>query len=127
MALVAAATYQCFTGAIALAPFRSLDKVLEDHRYGRPILEARFGTLQEKDFRAADTLENVRNLKKPVLIIHGTKDATVPFEHGGLIQKQIGPNASLLAVDGANHHLTNVDRKPVFDQIFKWLENVSKN
>jgi len=126
MALVAAATYQCFAGAIALAPFCSLDRILKDHRYGRPILEARFGSLQEKDFRAADTLANVRNLKKPVLIIHGTKDGTVPFEHGSLIQKQIGPNASLLAVDGANHHLTNVDRRPVFDQIFNWLETSRK-
>jgi len=120
-ALVAAATYRCFVGPVALAPFCSLDPKLQDHPHGRPILEARFGSLQEKDFRAADTLSNVRDLKKPVLIIHGTKDGTVPFEHGSLIQKQVGTNARLLAVDGANHHLTNVDRRPVFDQILGWL------
>jgi pimeloyl-ACP methyl ester carboxylesterase len=126
MALVAAANYRCFAGAVALAPFCSLDRILEDHPYGRPILEARFGFLQEKDFRAADALANLRNLKKPVLIVHGTKDGTVPFEHGSLIQNQLESNARLLPVDGANHHLTNVDRRPIFDQILKWLENVSE-
>ena len=60
MALVAAATQDCFAGAISLAPFCSLPRILEDNPNARSVLEARFGPLQEKHFRTANALEIVR-------------------------------------------------------------------
>ena len=52
MALVAAATQDCFFGAISLAPFCSLPRILEDNPNARSVLEGRFGTA------ARETLSN---------------------------------------------------------------------
>jgi pimeloyl-ACP methyl ester carboxylesterase len=74
MALVSAAQYHCFAGAVAIAPFCSLARIVEDNNNARAILEARFGPLQEKHFRAANALEIVASLTKPALIVQGTAD-----------------------------------------------------
>ena len=52
MALVAATQYNCFAGAVSIAPFCSLTRILEDNANARAILEARFGPLQERHFHA---------------------------------------------------------------------------
>lgn len=123
MALVAAATYECFVGAVSIAPFCSLERILQDNMNARPVLEKHFGPLQEKHFKAADTLSIVRGLKKPVLLVHGTEDQSVPFEHGRLLYKQLGTIARFLPIEGANHHLTNVDRTPIIGEVVGWLES----
>ena len=64
MALVAAATQDCFAGAISLAPFCSLPRILEDNPNARSVLEGRFGPLQEKHFRTANALEIVDGFEK---------------------------------------------------------------
>ena len=122
MALVAATHYNCFSGAVAIAPFCSLPRILEDNKNARAILEARFGPLQEKHFRAANALEIVENLKKPVLIVQGTDDDSVPYEHGKLLYQKLQLVAQHRTVEGGNHHLTNVDRAPVIADIADWLE-----
>ncbi|MGH7782736.1 MAG: alpha/beta hydrolase family protein [Candidatus Binatia bacterium] len=121
MSLIAAAAHECFAGAVSMAPFLSLEGIIRDNSNARTILEGRFGPLQEKHFRAVDTLNITRKLRKPVFIIHGTADQSVPFAHGTLIHRQLESNAQFLAVDGANHHLTNVNRSPVFQEIIGWL------
>jgi dipeptidyl aminopeptidase/acylaminoacyl peptidase len=122
MALVAAANYNCFSGAISIAPFCSLERILEDNANARAILEARFGPLQEKHFRAANALEIVEQLKNPVLIVQGTADESVPFEHGKLLFQKLQSVAQHRTVQDGNHHLTNVDRAPVLMDIVNWLE-----
>jgi pimeloyl-ACP methyl ester carboxylesterase len=122
MALVAAAHYNCFSGAVSIAPFCSLPRILEDNVNARAILEARFGPLQEKHFRTANALEIVERLNKPVLIVQGTADESVPFEHGKLLYQKLQSVAQHRPVPGGNHHLTNVDRAPVIADIVNWLE-----
>ncbi len=122
MSLVAATNYNCFAGAVSIAPFCSLPRILEDNKNARAILEARFGPLQEKHFRAANALEIVENLKKPVLIVQGTADESVPYEHGKLLYQKLPSVAQHRTVQGDNHHLTNVDRAPVLADILAWLE-----
>lgn len=122
MALVAATNYNCFAGAVGIAPFCSLTKILEDNKNARAILEARFGPLQEKHFRAANALEIVENLKNPALIVQGTADESVPYEHGKLLHQKIPSGAQHRTVEGGNHHLTNVDRAPVLADIIDWFE-----
>ena len=123
MSLVAATHYNCFAGAVAIAPFCSLPRILEDNKNARAILEARFGPLQEKHFRAANALEIVENLKKPVLIVQGTADESVPYEHGKLLHQKLAAVAQHRTVQGGNHHLNNVDRGPVLADIVEWLES----
>jgi pimeloyl-ACP methyl ester carboxylesterase len=121
MALVAATQYNSFAGAVAIAPFCSLTRILEDNANARAILEARFGPLQEKHFRAADALEIVEKLKKPVLIVQGTADASVPHAHGKLLHQKLQSVAQHRSVEGGNHHLNNVDRTPILADIVGWF------
>ena len=127
MALIAAATHDCFCGAVSIAPFCSLERIIEDNVDARGVLEARFGPLQEKHYKGADTLRFARELQKPVFLAHGTEDRSVPFEHGELIHKQLGKNARFRPVPRADHHLTNVDRSPVFREVVEWLESHSQS
>jgi pimeloyl-ACP methyl ester carboxylesterase len=121
MALVAAATQDCFAGAVSIAPFCSLPRILEDNINARSVLEGRFGPLQEKHFRAANALAIVERLKKPVLIVQGTADESVPFEHGKLLYQKLPAVARHRPVPGGNHHLTNIDRQPIIADIVHWL------
>lgn len=127
MALVAAATQDCFAGAISLAPFCSLPRILEDNPNARSVLEKRFGPLQEKHFRTANALETVKGLKKPTLIVQGTADESVPFAHGKLLYEQLPKIAQFRPVQDGNHHLTNIDRAPVIADIVAWLEKQAEH
>jgi pimeloyl-ACP methyl ester carboxylesterase len=121
MSLVAAATQECFAGAVSLAPFCTLEQILRDNSEAKTILEARFGALQPKHHRAADALAITQDLQKPVLLIHGTEDETVPVGHGQRLAESIGSRTRFLPIQGGNHHLRNVDRGLVIREIVDWL------
>ena len=121
MSLIAAATQECFAGAVSLAPFCTLRDILRDNSESKAILEARFGPLQEKDFRAADAMAVTRGMAKPVLLIHGTGDETVPVAHGMRLAENIGDVVRFVPIDGGNHHLRNVDRNAIIKEITDWL------
>src|SRR6266576_4355555 len=118
---------QCFAGAVSLAPFCTLDRILLDNPNAKSILESRFGPLQEKDHRAADALSRTRGMKKPVLLIHGTADQTVPITHGKQLAESIGETATFFPVEGGDHHLRNVDRRLVIETILAWLDTQDRN
>ena len=121
MALIAAATQECFAGAVALAPFCSLQQILLDNPEAKSILESRFGPLQDKDHRAADAIRLTARMSKPVLLIHGTKDETVPIAHGQRLAENVGDVMRFVPIEGGNHHLRNVERQPIITEITKWL------
>ena len=121
MSLIAAATQPCFAGAVSLAPFCTLDRILIDNPNAKSILESRFGPLQEKDHRAADALSLTRGMKKPVLLIHGTADRTVPIAHGKQLAESIGETVTFFPVEGGDHHLRSVNRRLVIETILAWL------
>jgi pimeloyl-ACP methyl ester carboxylesterase len=122
LALAAAATHDVFAGAVAIAAFTDLAQILQDNRNARKILEDRFGALQEKHFRAGDALSMAADLKKPVLIVHGTADETVPFVHSERLYARMQATATHRPFPGGNHHLTNVDRAAVIGVIVEWLK-----
>ena len=121
MSLIAAATRPCFAGAVSLAPFCSLERILQDNADAKSILEARFGPLQEKHHQAADALRLTRGMTKPALVIHGTQDRTVPMLHGRKLAESIGAAAEFVPIDGGEHHLRNVDRQGLIERIVAWL------
>jgi len=121
MSLIAAATQPCFEGTVSLAPFCTLDRILIDNPNAKSILESRFGPLQEKDHRAADALSLTRGMKKPVLLIHGTADRTVPIAHGKQLAESIGETVTFFPVEGGDHHLRSVNRRLVIETILAWL------
>jgi uncharacterized protein len=121
MSFIAAATQECFAGAVALAPFCSLQQIILDNSQAKSILESRFGPLQEKDYRAADAMAATVGMTKPVLLIHGTNDETVPIAHGRRLAQSVGDAIRFVPIEGGNHHLRNVDRKAVITEITNWL------
>jgi pimeloyl-ACP methyl ester carboxylesterase len=123
MALIAAATGGRFAGAVAFAPFCSLERIIRDNVDARSVLESHFGPLEEKHFKAANTLEIVQGLKKPAIVIHGIEDEVVPFEHGRLLCERLGDIFHLIPVFGGNHHLTNVDRRRIIEEVIAWLDD----
>ena len=127
MSLIAAATQACFAGAVSLAPFCSLKQILRDNAAAQSILESRFGPLQEKHHRAADALALTQGMNKPVLMIHGTDDRTVPIAHGKQLADGIGASAAFFPVEGGDHHLRNVNRRAVIETIIAWLVAQDRN
>ena len=49
-------------------------------------------------------LERLHEIKVPTLVIHGTEDAILPFDHGEAIAKGI-PNSELMTLEGVGHEL----------------------
>ncbi len=51
-----------------------------------------------------DTLEKVSQLRMPVLIAHGTRDAIVPFEMGQRLYEAVKSPKRFIKVEGGSHH-----------------------
>jgi fermentation-respiration switch protein FrsA (DUF1100 family) len=49
------------------------------------------------------SLERLRRARQPVVVIHGTADAGIPFAHAERIAKALGERATLLPLEGAGH------------------------
>ena len=49
-------------------------------------------------------LERLHEIKVPTLVIHGSEDAILPFDHGEAIAKGI-PNSELMTLEGVGHEL----------------------
>ena len=60
-------------------------------------------------------------MSKPVLLIHGTKDETVPIAHGQRLAENVGEITRFIPIEDGNHHLRNVDRQPIITEITNWL------
>jgi pimeloyl-ACP methyl ester carboxylesterase len=57
-------------------------------------------------------------IKAPALIIHGTEDKVLPFQHALELQKTI-PNATLLEIKGAGHEIHPLDWDLIIGTIAK--------
>jgi len=52
--------------------------------------------------RKHDTRELLKDIKLPTLILHGTKDNEIPFNHGKLMHEKI-PNSKFVPLEGLGH------------------------
>ncbi|SFD74057.1 Pimeloyl-ACP methyl ester carboxylesterase [Paenibacillus catalpae] len=57
----------------------------------------------------------------PALVIHGTEDPIIPFEHGAALARMI-PKASLLTLEGTGHELHREDWDVIVNAIFNHTE-----
>ena len=48
--------------------------------------------------------ERVARVTAPVLVVHGTRDATIPFAEGEALHAAAPPGTELLAIEGADHN-----------------------
>jgi len=58
-----------------------------------------------------------KEIHVPVLVIHGTEDTILPYEHGLALAKEI-PNAQLLTLEGTGHELHEEDWEQIITAVF---------
>lgn len=62
--------------------------------------------------------DRMNEIDVPVLIIHGTEDPALPYEHGLALAKAI-PHAELVALDGSGHEIHCEDWDQIIHSIIK--------
>ena len=97
------------------APYDALVEVAQRHYPWVPVR-----LLFRNDIAPVD---EIGLLEMPVLIMHGTRDATIPIAHGRALAAAAGPNVMFEAIDGAGHNdmvrAGSLERALVFlDELF---------
>ncbi|CAH0268947.1 Aclacinomycin methylesterase RdmC [Peribacillus sp. Bi96] len=62
--------------------------------------------------------DRMDEISVPVLIIHGTEDPALPYEHGLALAKAI-PHAELVTLDGSGHEIHSEDWDEIIDSVIK--------
>ncbi|MGE7879126.1 alpha/beta fold hydrolase [Peribacillus muralis] len=62
--------------------------------------------------------DRMGEISVPVLIIHGTEDPALPYEHGLALKKAI-PQATLVTLDGSGHEVHREDWDEIIDSVSK--------
>ena len=112
--------------------FTKKSKILTGSKYG--FNEEKIKRLNELEFDRASNLKSMENhgfirgwgsylsrtneLNAPTLVIHGTEDPIIPFEHGVHLA-QIIPNAVLVSLNGVGHELHYEDWEEIINAISK--------
>ncbi|PYI51026.1 alpha/beta fold hydrolase [Paenibacillus flagellatus] len=92
------------------------------------------GVLAKKEFARSNNMASMTNhalltggesylvrtseINVPALIVHGTEDPIIPYEHGTNLANEI-PGAVLLTLEGTGHELHNDDWDLIIDAISK--------
>lgn len=70
-----------------------------------------------------DTLSKVAKIRQPLLVVHGTKDAVVPFEMGERIFAAAAGPKRFIRVEGGSHHnlssVANDDYRTALRELFR--------
>jgi pimeloyl-ACP methyl ester carboxylesterase len=112
--------------AIADCPFASakkiVTKVMKDLKISSRIIYpfARLGAIVFGDFdpKKSDAEAAVKNLKIPLILIHGEADDFVPCDMSRDIQKASGGKITLHTVPGAAHGVSYLVDMPSYENIF---------
>jgi non-heme chloroperoxidase len=72
-------------------------------------------------FATTDFRGDLRHFTMPTLVIHGTKDATVPIDATAREVKKAVPNAQLVEYDGSAHGLFATDKERLTNDIRAFL------
>jgi pimeloyl-ACP methyl ester carboxylesterase len=72
-------------------------------------------------FATTDFRGDLRHFTMPTLVIHGTKDATVPIDATAREVKKAVPNAQLVEYDGSAHGLFASDKERLINDIRAFL------
>lgn len=101
--------------------------------------EEKIRRLNEEEFDRASNLQSMENhgfikgwgsylsrtneINAPTLVIHGTDDTIIPYEHGIHLSEVI-PNAVLVTLEGTGHELHHNDWDEIINAISKHAANL---
>ena len=101
--------------------------------------EEKIRRLNEEEFDRASNLQSMENhgfikgwgsylsrtneINAPTLVIHGTEDTIIPYEHGIHLSEVI-PNAVLVTLEGTGHELHHNDWDEIINAISKHATNL---
>lgn len=106
------ASHHKVAGLILETPYTSLSDIAKGRFPFLPLFFFRYPMLSNQWIKEVDI---------PILILHGTEDATVPFKLGQALS-ELAPNATFVAVPGGRHN--DLSMFPEFNQaIRKYLSN----
>ena len=71
---------------------------------------------------AVKAKEQIREIKIPVLIIHGTVDRVVPIDNSRELAKQF-ENSRLVEIQGADHSYKGKEQETA-EIIAKWIDDI---
>jgi len=61
--------------------------------------------------------DKIKEIKVPTLVIHGTEDTILPYEHGLALVNEL-PNSMLLTLEGTGHEIHSDDWDKIINAIF---------
>jgi fermentation-respiration switch protein FrsA (DUF1100 family) len=100
---------------VLLTPYTSITEVASRFAFGLPV-----ALLMSERF---DSLSKATRVAVSTLILHGTRDAVVPYAMGAKLAKAL-PHARLITVEGGGHNdLFLGDRWPLFDEITNFVKH----
>lgn len=118
-----------FAAGVAISPIANFETYLENTSpWRRKNREAEYGSLDEdRDLlRELSPIHDIDRLQSPLLVVHGTDDATVPVQETEQIaetaQEHDAPVETLF-IDGADHTFRSTDhRVEVFERSAAFLD-----
>ncbi|GAA4715122.1 alpha/beta hydrolase [Sphingomonas lutea] len=97
------------------------DGVLEDFQRQALMAGLRPTLAAAQAFATTDFRGDLKAFTMPTLVIHGTKDATVPIDATAREVKKAVPEAQLIEYDGSAHGLFATDKQRLTDDIRAFL------
>ena len=105
-------------GLILESSFPSVAALARFHYWGLPM-----DWLVSAEYNLADRLRQVR---RPILVIHGDRDTLVPLQLGQAVFEAARPPKDLYVVHGADHNdLVGVGGAPYFERLRRFVKDVT--
>jgi fermentation-respiration switch protein FrsA (DUF1100 family) len=74
-----------------------------------------------------DTIEHLRGVQAPVLVVHGDADRVVPFENGRALFESIGGPKEFFTIEGGDHNDLNPrDAERYWETIDRFIGSAKK-
>ncbi len=82
----------------------------------------------KRDVQRYDVIDSVRELDRPILIVHGSEDELVPVTHAYELFENARAPKELLIVGGADHRFTDEwKRRKAVDKTVEWFGKYVKS
>lgn len=102
------------------------DKVSEEEKHWAwmtAMMASKYATLKSAEaFATTDFRPDLANFKVPTLVIHGTKDATVPIDATGRAVAKAVPTATIVEYDGEPHGIFASQTERLANDIIVFLD-----